>query len=120
MQWVCLLASVCPHPTDGRITQKSKCSSALSQRWGLYSETCVGSLQHAGEEDEDTSNLGYGVEELGSKGTKARGKLREAHKRISKRGCLGKGNEDWEGNTLVQPNSCVQYRQNCFGKERSN
>ena len=66
-------------------------SSCFQQR-GPYCETCVErvSLQHAGEVDEDTRELGYRAEGLRSKGTKARGKLREVYKCFSKRGCLEK------------------------------
>lgn len=64
--------------------------SSCFQQWGPYCETCVArvSLQHAGEVDEDSRELGHGAEGVRSKGTKARGKLREVYKCFSKRGCL--------------------------------
>lgn len=66
-------------------------SSCFQQR-GAYCETRIGrvSLQHAGEVDEDTRELGYGAEGVCCKGTKAGGKLREVYKCFGKRRCLEK------------------------------
>lgn len=74
----------------------SEVSSCLQQR-RLSCETCVRKselLQHARDADEDTRELGYGAEGLCSKGTKARGKLREVYKCFSKTVCL----ENQDGN----------------------
>lgn len=60
------------------------------QKLCYTAEEGIMSLQHAGEVDEDTRELGYGAEGLCSKGTKARGKLREVYECFSNRGCLEK------------------------------
>lgn len=60
------------------------------QKLCYTAEEGIVSLQHAGEVDEDTRELGYGAEGLCSKGTKPRWKLREVYECFSKRCCLEK------------------------------